>query len=94
MNLDDCWGEKNRSAAGLLQASALFVLLQYARLTDARSDAERFPSGFNNLTDQLHEMGLCVSCRIVMFVNHGKSTEKLSAYSKAGIVRVPRCTAS
>ena len=91
MNLDDCWGEKNRSAAGLLQASALFVLLQYARLTDARSDAERFPSGFNDLTDQLHEMGLYVSCRIV---NHRELTEELSAYSKAGIVRMPRCTAS
>ncbi|TFY54401.1 hypothetical protein EVJ58_g8890 [Rhodofomes roseus] len=40
MNLDDCWGEKNRSAEGLLQANA-----------------ERFPSGFNNLTSQLHELG-------------------------------------
>ncbi|EPT02375.1 hypothetical protein FOMPIDRAFT_53872 [Fomitopsis schrenkii] len=40
MNLDDCWGEKNRTADGVLQANA-----------------ERFPSGFNNLTDQLHEMG-------------------------------------
>ncbi|KAI0725087.1 glycoside hydrolase superfamily [Fomitopsis betulina] len=40
MNLDDCWGEKNRTADGVLQANA-----------------ERFPSGFNNLTDQLHELG-------------------------------------
>ncbi|KZT64432.1 glycoside hydrolase family 27 protein [Daedalea quercina L-15889] len=44
MNLDDCWGEKNRSADGLLQANA-----------------ERFPSGFNNLTSQLHAMGLSVN---------------------------------
>ncbi|KAH9925139.1 glycoside hydrolase superfamily [Fomitopsis serialis] len=40
MNLDDCWGEKNRSADGVLQANA-----------------ERFPSGFINLTSQLHDMG-------------------------------------
>ncbi|KAF8068659.1 glycoside hydrolase family 27 protein [Lyophyllum atratum] len=41
MNLDDCYSEKNRTAAG-----------------DIVANKERFPSGMNNLTGQIHELGL------------------------------------
>lgn len=36
MNLDDCWGEKNRTADGVLQASMFGSRLYVTRLTGAR----------------------------------------------------------
>lgn len=80
MNIDDCWAEKTRSASGDLVASVLKAMSYFLLyLICLRLDATRFPSGFNNLTSQIHDLGLYVftcSChRLVTKSNPRKFQE-------------------
>lgn len=60
VNLDDCYSEKNRSTDGFILPGAIFLetVASCARLINSNIDHVRFKSGFKNLTDQLHTMGL------------------------------------
>ncbi|CDO76926.1 hypothetical protein BN946_scf185006.g8 [Trametes cinnabarina] len=61
VNIDDCYAEKNRSPSGDILASPYpsrppFSLPHPPRNTP--TDAQRFPSGMNNLTHHIHNLGL------------------------------------
>jgi alpha-galactosidase len=60
MNLDDCYSEKKRNVDGdIVARTPLFSILHtLSDSTACLSDKTRFPSGMNNLTDQIHALGM------------------------------------
>lgn len=62
VNIDDCYSEKQRNVLGDIVASKSSFLSHglLSKTSDVRLvlDRQRFPSGMNRLTDQIHKLGL------------------------------------
>jgi alpha-galactosidase len=79
MNIDDCYSEKKRNAKGDIVARMSFCLYgSFLILTRmfVLSDKTRFPSGMNNLTDQIHSLGMKAG-----IVRHFEIRNEQSAHS-------------
>lgn len=61
VNVDDCYSERERSPSGdIVESRGCDVWSFNRQLNPTCTGKERFPSGMNNLTTQLHELGLYV----------------------------------